>query len=85
MDIVQLVIIVISFILTTVIVILSVQVWYILKEIRFSVHKMNKMLDDAGRVTEVVGDSAEGLSGFMNGIKTGMSIISSLKKGEKHE
>lgn len=86
MDIVQLVIIIISFILTALVVFLGVQVWYIFKEIRFSIHKMNKMLDDMGKVTGTVGESFEGMSGLVSGLKAGLSIFSSLrKKGDGDE
>ncbi len=85
MDPVQITIIVISFILTTLVVVLGVQVWFILKEIRVSMQKMNKMLDDAGKVSGAVSEGVVGMSGFMNGIKTGIQAVSSiLHKDEKH-
>ena len=86
MDTVQLVIVSISVALTILIIVLGVQVWFILKEMRMSVHKMNKMLDDFGKVTGTVGEGAQHLSGIASGIKAGMSAFSSLrKKGEKDE
>lgn len=85
MDPVQITIIVISFILTTLIVVLGVQVWFILKEIRVSMQKMNKMLDDAGKVSGAVSEGVVGMSGFVNGLKTGIQAVSSiLHKDEKH-
>ncbi len=86
MDPVQLTIIIISFVLTILVIVLSIQVWYILKEFRVSIQKVNKMLDDAGRVTGTVGESVEGLGGFVKGIKTGFSLFSKIRgKGEKDE
>ena len=86
MDIVQLVIIVISFILTALVVFLGVQVWHILKEMRRSIQKMNKMLDDMGKVTGTVGESFSGMAGLVSGLKAGLSVFSSLrKKGEDNE
>ena len=86
MDAVQITIIAISFILTLLIVALGVQVWYILKELKNSLTKMNKMLDDGGKVTGAVSDGVENVGGFISGIKTGMSIFSSIrKKGEGDE
>ena len=82
MDAIQLVIIFISFILTTLFVFLGVQMWFILKEIRLTIQKMNKMLDDMGKVTGTVGDTATGVSGLMNGIKTGLNFFSSLRRKE---
>lgn len=88
MDATQLTIIIISFILTVLLVILGIQFWFILKEIRISLQKMNKMLDDAGKVSGAVSEGVIGMSGFINGLKTGISAITSLiqhKREEKHE
>lgn len=85
MDPIQLVIIVISLALTILIVVLGIQVFFILKEIRRSMQKMNKILDDFGKVTGSVGEGAQNLSGLVSGIKAGMGVFSSLrKKGEDH-
>lgn len=85
MDPVQLVIIVISFILTFLFVFLGVQVWFILKEMRIGLSKMNKMLDDMGKVTGTVGEGFLSFGGFVSGIKSGLSLFTSLKKGDDHE
>lgn len=87
MDPIQLTIIIISFVLTTLVVILSVQVWHILGEFRLTVQKGNKMLDDGGKVTGVISDSATSVAGFISGIKTGMNVLSMFKKKkeESHE
>lgn len=86
MDPVQITIIVISFILTTLVVVLGIQVWFILKEMRISMQKMNKMLDDAGKVSGAVSEGVVGMSGFVNGLKTGIQAVSSIlhNKDEKH-
>jgi hypothetical protein len=86
MDPIQLTIIGVSISLTIILVIIGIQVSLILKEVRFSVQKTNKMLDDAGKVTETVSTGVTSMSGFINGIRTGLSVITALKpKGEKHE
>lgn len=78
----ELVIILVTVALSTLLIILGVQVFFILKEIRRSMQRVNKMLDDAGRVTGTVGDSVENLGGFVKGIKTGLSAIASIKGKE---
>ena len=85
MDPIQLTIIGVSITLTILLVVLGIQVLLILKEIRSSLQKTNKMLDDAGKVTEKVTEGVTSMSGFMNGIRTGMSMITSLKKGDSRE
>ncbi len=86
MDPTQITIIAISIALTILIIVLGVQVFYILKEIRLSFRKMNKMLDDATRVSGAVSEGIVGMSGFMNGLKTGITAVTNLlHKGEKDE
>jgi hypothetical protein len=86
MDPIQLTIIGVSITLTILLVVLGIQVFYILKEIRFSVQKTNKMLDDAGKVSGTVSEGVTSMSGFMNGIRQGLQMITALqKKGEKNE
>ncbi len=87
MDPIQLTIIAVTIVLTTLIVILGVQVFFILKEFKKSIQKVNKMLDDAGKVTGAVGEGFGSMSGFIKGIQAGLSVITALrKKGEdEHE
>lgn len=86
MDPIQLTIIIISFALAILLIVLGIQLWYILKEMKISLQKINKMLDDAGKVTGTVSEGVESMSGFISGIKTGLSLITSLRhKGENHE
>jgi hypothetical protein len=86
MDPVQLTIIGVSIALTILLIIIGIQVALILKEVRQSVIKTNKMLDDTGKITETVSTGVTSMSGLINGIKTGISFITSLKsKGEHHE
>ena len=80
MDPVQLTIIAISFIITILIVFLGVQVWYILKEMRASLQKVNKMLEDAGKVSGTVSQGVSSMAGMLEGIKTGLSLFSALRR-----
>ena len=86
MDIVQLTIVIISFTLTALIVFLGIQVWHIFKEVRFSIYKMNKMLDDMGKVTGAVGEGFTGMAGVVSGLKAGLSVFQAFrKKGDDNE
>lgn len=78
MDPTQLTIIIISFALAILLIVLGIQVWYILKEIRRSLQKMNSMLDDAKKVSGTVSEGIVGMSGFVSGLKTGISAVTSL-------
>jgi len=86
MEPVQLVIIAISVILTSLFIALGIQFWFILKEVRGSMQRVNKMLDDTGKITGAFGDGVSNMSGLMNGLRAGISLVTSLqKKGEKNE
>lgn len=85
MDPVQITIIAISFILTMLLVILGVQVWYIFKEIRTSLIKMNSMLDDGKKVTSTIGDSVSGMAGVASGIRAALSVFKVFKKKNKDD
>ncbi len=85
METTQIVIIIITSALAALMIILGIQVFYILKELRITVQKINKMLDDMGRVSGTVGDGVTNMSGFINGLKAGISALVSLKKGKDDE
>lgn len=86
MDPVQLTIIAVSLILTALFVFLGVQVWLILKEMRASLQKVNKMLDDATKVTGTVSEGFTSVAGLMSGVKAGLSLFSAFrKKGDTNE
>ncbi len=86
MEPITLLIIVTTIVLTVLTVVLGIQVWYILREVRTSLQKMNAMLDDMHKVTGTVGEGVSNFGGLLSGVKAGLSFFSSLRrKGEDHE
>lgn len=85
MDTTQLVIITVTITLSALCVLLGIQMFYILKEVRASVHKVNKMLDDMGKVSGTVGDSVVNMATFVNGLKAGVSAIATLRGKGEHD
>ena len=75
---VQLVLILVIGILTILLVVLGIQVYFILKEVRRTIGKANKVLDTAGSITESVSIPISSLSQLVTGLKAG-SIISVAK------
>jgi len=74
--------------LTIVLVIVGLQVWQILKEFKRSLEKINKVLDDTGRISKAVADPIEEASEFLVGLKRGISFfntISGFLKNFKHK
>lgn len=85
MDPVQLTIIIISFALAVLLIVLGVQVFYILREMRGSMRRMNKMLDDAGKISGTVSEGFVSMSGLMSGLRAGLSFIKTLHGKNKEE
>ena len=83
MDPVQLTIIAIIIVLTVLLVVLGVQVFLILKEIKTSLVKGNSMLDDAKKVTSTVGESVSGMAGIVSGIKAALSVFKTFRKDDE--
>lgn len=67
---------------------LGIQVFFILRELRKTVDKANKVLDDTGVITESVSGPISSLSSLAMGVKTGAAIANILNrkksKKEKH-
>ncbi len=62
-------------ILTTLLTLAGIQVVHILKELRETVKKTNKMLDDFQLISSSVAKPIAGISGFVTGLKGGTDII----------
>lgn len=80
----QVLLIVVVTVLTVLLTIIGVQVFFILKEIRHSVEKSNKILDDAGIVSGTVSKSATTLSNSFSGLAS-LGGILKLFAGKKKE
>ena len=85
----QILLIVVVSILTAVLAVIGIQVVLILRESRHSIEKVNKMLDDAGKVFEAVTKPIVSLSSSLGGISglTGLFswLINRRKKKEEEK
>ncbi len=79
-DTAQAVLLFVLFVLTVLVLVLGVQVFFILRELRRTVVKANKVLDDAGVITESVSGPIASLSSLAAGVKTGALIAGLLKR-----
>jgi len=84
---VQLALLFIIIVLTILLLALGVQVFFILRELRRTVSKANKVLDDTGVITESVSGPISNISAVTAGLKTGMSIVNLIsgKRGKKEK
>jgi len=70
-------------VLTILLLILGIQVFFILRELRKTIDKANKVLDDTGVITESVSKPISSFSSLAMGLKTGARIAKILNK-DKH-
>lgn len=83
-DTAQIVLLVVVMVLTILLVVLGVQVFQILRELRQTVSKANKVLDDTGAITQSVSGPISSLSNLTAGLKAGAFIARLLRgKGKK--
>ncbi|MEK7559588.1 MAG: hypothetical protein AAB521_04750 [Patescibacteria group bacterium] len=69
-------------VLTILLLILGIQVFFILRELRHTINKANKVLDDTGIITESVSGPISNLSNMATGLKAG-SIIAAILNRKK--
>lgn len=74
-------------VLTLLLVILGIQVFFILKELRKTIDKTNKILDDTSAITESVSGPISSFSSIAMGLKAGAKIakIFNTSKDKKHK
>lgn len=82
MDAAQVVLFSVIIILTVLLVVLGVQVFFILRELRKTIDTANKILDDASQITETVKKPVSSLSSLAMGLKTG-AIIAKIFQGKE--
>lgn len=76
----QILLVIVVVILTTLLTIIGVQVYFILKELRRSVEKFNKILNDTGIISESVAKPIHSLSDSITGFSGVGGILSWLFK-----
>lgn len=80
MEINQIVILIVIVVLSSVLTAIGIELFFILKELRESVKKANKIIDDAGIVTESVAKPIASFSGFLTGLKSGVNFVELFNK-----
>lgn len=80
MDPAQIILLLVVIILTVILVVLGIQVFYVLRELRGTLVKTNKILDRANQFTENISNPINTISSVLSGVKTGNLIASIFKK-----
>ena len=73
-DPVQLVLLIVILVLTVLLVVLGIQIFFILKELRQTISKTNKVLDNADSITENIEVPLSALSSLALGVKASSLI-----------
>jgi hypothetical protein len=66
--------------LTVLLLVLGIQVFFILRDLRQTISKANKVLDNTGDITKSVSAPITSLSSILMGLKAGGTIASIIKK-----
>lgn len=83
MDNTQLLLIGVVTVLTALLTLIGVQVFFILKEIKRTIEKMNKMLDDMGLISESVARPIASLSSSITGVSGIAGLLGWLSQRKK--
>jgi len=81
----QFIIFAVIIILTLLLVVLGIQVYFILKDLRKTLEKANRVLDNTNEITESVSAPISSLSSLLMGLKAGGVVANVLKKISKEE
>ena len=81
----QIVLIVVVLVLTTVLTLVGIEVYFILREFRESVRKINNVLNYTVIISESVAQPVASLSSFLTGLKNGASLMKFVSRFTQEE
>ena len=84
-DAAQILLFLVILILTTLLLVLGIQVFFILKELRKTLNKTNKVLDNTDEITESIKRPLSSFSALLMGLKAGSSLMKIINKGEEKD
>lgn len=79
----QILLIIVVSTLTVLLTIIGIQVFFIFQEVRRSIQKMNKILDDAGLISESVAKPISSISGSLVGLSGITGVLGWLANWKK--
>ncbi len=84
-DAAQILLFLVILILTTLLLVLGIQVFFILKEFRKTILKTNKVLENTDEITESIKRPLSSLSALIMGLRAGTSLVNLIKKVDEDE
>lgn len=85
LDTIQILLTVIITILTVLLTIIGIAIFQILREFKGSLKRINKILDDTGRISESVAAPMEEASDFLLGLRKGVSFLRNISRFIKED
>lgn len=83
MDITQTVLLAVTIVLAVFLVVLGFQIYFVLKDVRKTLFKINTLFDEADQMIGRVKKPVENASGFISALATGVGIANLIKKVQK--
>lgn len=86
-DPVQMTLLIVIAVLTVLLVVLGIQIFFILQEVRITIKKSNKILDRADAITENIEEPLEAIASLITGVKAGsfFTVIKMVKNFIGHD
>lgn len=85
MDITQTVLLAVTIVLAVFLVVLGFQIFFVLKDVRKTLFKINNIFDEADEMIARVKKPVESASGLLSALATGVGIANILKKTSKKD
>lgn len=76
----QILLFIVIIVLTILLVVLGIQVFFILRDLRHTISKANRVLDNTGEITENVSTPLSSFSSLLMGLKAGGALANIIKK-----
>ena len=84
-DAAQILLFLVILILTTLLLVLGIQVFFILKEFKKTILRANKVLENTDDITQSISKPLSSFSSLLMGLKAGASFMNIIKKSEDKE
>lgn len=85
MDLTQIVLLSVIIVLSIFLVVLGIQVFFVLKDLRLTLKRMNVLFNDANQLVEEVKKPIAKAGGIITALSAGAGIVNLLKKVKDHE
>ena len=76
----QIILLIVIVVLTILLVAIGIQVYFVLKDLRITLKKANRVLDNTGEITESIAQPLNSVSSLLMGLRAGGAVAGMMKK-----